>query len=298
MSDVRQWTPSPKCCFCGSAFIQQEIHSRLAFVCPTDECRSRQMKWMMLDKDEILFYLPLPKQVELEEAIASQQFGFICIGGDRAGGKSKALRNIGYRYCRKFQNFNVLLLRRTFPELIRNHVQHAQREVKRLNAKIASSKVTFEETDSILEFGHCNDSDDFKNYIGAEYDLVIYDQLEMFTEQQFSEINACAGRIHRVGWRGLALAGENPGGPLSAFIDELFITKDRNGEKYPDYDPSQYCFVPAHLEDNAYIPKGYADFLAGIEPVKREMYRFGTRDRFPGQFFTNFDESTHVRALA
>jgi hypothetical protein len=291
----RAWTPSPACCWCDAPFIQQEIHGRLAFVCPSDPCRTRQLNWLMLDTDGVLFYLPLPKQVELEEAIASQQFGFICIGGDRAGGKSEALRKIAYRYCLKYPGFSVLLLRRTFPELVRNHVQKAQREVKRINAKLASYKVTFDTSDSILEFGHCQDDRNFMNYVGAEYDLVIYDQLEMFTEQQFTEINACAGRIYRPEWRGLALAGENPGGPMSEFINELFISKARDRGRFPDYDPSQYHFIPASLEDNAYIPKGYADFLAGLEPIKRDMYRFGRRDRYPGQYFAAFNQSEHVR---
>lgn len=269
----------------------------MVFVCPTDACCARQMEWLFLDDDGILFHLPLPKQVELEEAIASQQYGFICIGGDRAGGKSEALRKIAYRYCKKYANFNVLLLRRTFPELVRNHVQKAQREVKRIGGKLASYKVTFDANDSVLEFGHCNEDDDYRRYIGAEYDLIIYDQLEMFTDQQWSEINASVGRIYRPEWRGLALAGENPGGPLSAFVDELFISKKRNSEKYPDYDPSQYHFIPAHLEDNAYIPTGYADFLAGLEPNKRAMYRFGSRSLFPGQFFPTFSKDQHVRTM-
>lgn len=253
------------------------------------------MNWLMLDSDGILFYLPLPKQVELEEAIASQQFGCICIGGDRAGGKSEALRKIAYRYCLKYPGFTALLLRRTFPELVRNHVQKAQREVKRINAKLASYKVTFEATDSILEFGHVQDDSNYANYIGAEYDLVIYDQLEMFTEQIFTEINACVGRIYRPEWRGLSLSGENPGGPMSAFVQELFINKTRDRERYPNYDPSQYQFIPASLEDNAYIPAGYASFLAGLEPIKRDMYRFGNRDHWPGQYFAAFDPTQHVR---
>jgi len=297
MSETRSWKPHPVCCWCGSSFIQQEHFKRLAFVCPTDACRTRQLHWLELDTNGDLFNLPLPKQVELEEAVASQQYGFICIGGDRAGGKSHSLRRLGYRYCRKYDGFNVLLLRRTFPELVRNHVQKAQREARFLDAKYASYKVTFEKNDSVLEFGHCNDTEDFTRYVGAEYDLVIYDQLEMFTEQQFTEINACVGRIYRPGWRGVAIAGENPGGPLSAFVDHLFISKDQDREKYPDYDPSQYHFIPAHLEDNAYIPANYSDFLAGLEPNKREMYRFGNRDRFPGQFFSTFSKSQHVSNL-
>ncbi len=150
---------------------------------------------------------------------------------------------------------------------------------------------------SEIEFGHCNTADDFKSYIGAEVDLLVFDQIEQFTEQQVTEISASVGRIRRNDWKGLVLAGENPGGPLASFVDQLFISKTRDRIKYPKYDPNKYGFVKAELDDNPWVDDDYVDFLAGLEPAKRDMYRFGRRDVFPGQFFKTFNPTTHVVSL-
>jgi hypothetical protein len=100
--------------------------------------------------------------------------------------------------------------------------------------------------------------------------------------------------VRRSNWRSLLLAGENPGGPLSSFVDELFISKTRDRVRYPEYDPDLFHFIAIDLEQNPYVPTTYVQFLASLEPTKRAMYRFGDRSHFPGQFFANFDRSKHV----
>jgi len=249
----------------------------------------------MVDRSGRLFYLPNPKLVDLEEAIAAQTFNAICIGGSRAGGKSLGLRRVAQRYAAKLENFSALFLRRTFPELQRNHGRFCPREADRLGAHYASFKWSVEKTDATIEFGHVQDKHDFSKYIGAEYDLIVIDQIEMFLDIQVSELGASLGRIRRSDWRGLMLAGENPGGPSSSFVDELFISKTRDRTRYPEYDPTLFHWIPIALEDNAYIPEAYVQFLAGIEPTKRAMYRFGDRSHFPGQFMPSFDYAQHVR---
>lgn len=298
----RAWKPEPVCCWCGSGFRQEDIQGMLAWVCEKTECRERQLVWLSLDDNGQFFYLPTPKQTVLEEAVHAAvnrraPYRQICIGGDRGGAKSTALRNIAYRYCRKMQVFKTLFLRRTYIELMDNHIRDAQAtELERIGGKYANYVVSFADTKSSLQFGHCQDAKDFSKYVGPEYDLIIFDQLEQFTQQQYSEICAATGRKRRQGWRGVVVAGENPGGPLSAFVDELFISKTRDRVKYPGYKPEHYHFIPAQLEDNPWIDSDYEDFLAGLEPVKRDMYRFGRRDRYPGQFFGSFDRDLHVKA--
>ncbi len=291
------WIPDYRCCWCQREFVQKEIASRLAWVCPTPECEDRCRVWEILDVNGALFYLPMPKQTELEELIASQQYKFITIGGDRGGGKSHTLRMINYRYARKMQNFVGYFLRREWSMLMRNHMSKCPAESKRLGFKWANRTATFPETDGIIEFSHCEDPNDFKNFIGAEADLVTYDQQEQFLEQQFTEIGAAAGRIRRIGWRGLVLGGENPGGPLSAYINELYIEKTRDPVKYPKYDPSLYHFLTSVLDDNPNCDPDYVHNLAQLEPVKRAMYRGGRRDIFPGQYFKDFTHPRRVQAL-
>lgn len=295
MAEERAWKPDPRCCWCGSAYVQEDFDDALFFVCPTPACKERQLTYRMLDISGRVFYIPIPRLVMLEEAIAQQQYRAICIGGDRGGGKSLGLRRIAQRLCQKYDNFSVLFLRRTFTELELNHMQYCDDEALRLGADFTKNHMTWP-NNSRLRFGHCQDPKDFKNYVGAQVDLLELDQIEMFTDQQVTEIGAAVGRIRRPGWRGLLLAGENPGGPLSSFVDELFISKNRDKVRYPNYDPSKYHFIRAELDDNPWVDEDYVDFLAGLEPIKRDMYRFGNRSRFPGQFFGAFDPAQHVSA--
>lgn len=296
MTETRSWIPRSICCWCGSDFVKREIAHRTAWVCPTTACFDRQMAWVMYDKSGVLFYLPMPKQAELEEAVAAHSAESICLGGSRGGGKSIGIRRIAQRYCQKLENFSVLFLRRTFDELQRNHMKFCPREAHMLGAKYTARKFEFPDHDSTISFAHCDDPDDYANYIGAEFDLIVFDQLEMFTEQQFTEICPSTSRVDREDFPGLVLCGENPGGPLSAFVDELFIAKSRDVEKYPEYDPKDYLFIPSHLEDNPNVSARYIKRLAGLTPERREMYRYGRRDIFPGQFFSQFNAAKHVTA--
>lgn len=295
MSD---WIPVFRCHWCGCEFIQRTVARVEAWTCPTKACFQRQLKWKMLDKDGRLFYLPLPRQVEVEEAIQSQRYGAIAVGGQRNSGKSAMLRRICYRLCQEFEEFSVIFLRRSFPELLLNHQKFAIKEAKRLAFKYGPKQVDFPETGSEIIWGHCYQTADYANYIGGDVDLIVFEQLEEFEEIQFTEISASTGRTRkRKGWRGLVLAGENPGGPLSAFVDEFFISKNPDPEKYPDYNPKNYHFIHASLEDNPYADPRYVDNLATLSPARRQMFRYGRRDIFPLQYFKAFLREDRVQAL-
>jgi hypothetical protein len=251
----------------------------------------------MNDEDGHLFYLPNPRQVVLEEAVESRLYAAICIGGARGGSKSIAWRRIAQRYCRKLQNFTVLFLRRELEPLELNHLRFIHSESKALGATFASMTQKFPATDSQIRFSHCHKPDDYRRYVGAEADLVVFEQLEQFEEIQFKEISAAAGRTDRDDWRGLVGASENPNGPSSAFVDTIFVRKDMDKEKFPNYDPSQYHFIFSQHSDNPWVSKQYVHALALMDSEKREMYRWGNRDVFPGQYFPAFDPTKHVVAL-
>jgi hypothetical protein len=252
----------------------------------------------MLDVAGRLFYLPLPRQVEVEEAIETQLYGAIAIGGHRNSGKSAMLRRVCYRLCDQFEEFSILFLRRNFPELQLNHMKYAVKEAARIGAKYGAKQMDFPETGSELIWGHCYKTEDYKNYIGGDVDLIVFEQLEEFEEIQFTEISASTGRTRgRKNWRGLVLAGENPGGPLSSFVEEFFINKNPPPERYPDYQPSQYHFIPASLEDNPYADPRYVNNLATLSPARRQMFRFGRRDIFPLQYFKTFLRPDRIQTI-
>jgi len=294
---AESWAIDARCCWCGKPFIQDQILGAWFWICETPSCFDRQCRWAMFDVDGQLFYLPTPKQVELEEAVEAQRYRYICMGGSRGGSKSTGLRRLCYRYCMKYPDFTAYLLRRTFPDLEKDHLLKAQKEMRRLGAKLASRKVTWPKSDSVLAFGHCHEDDDWKNYVGAEADLLAIDQIEMFTDKQVTEIAAMIGRMRRDGWRGVLVAGENPGGPLAEYIDEVFISKTRDRIKYPAYNPDDHLFIKTQVEDNPWVDEEYGAVLMALEPAQRARYRWGRRDVFPGQYFGDFKTDGRVERI-
>jgi hypothetical protein len=251
----------------------------------------------MLDRYGKLFYLPMPRLVELEEAVASQQFGAICLGGDRSSGKSVGLRALMYRYCQKIENFASVLLRRDFPQLELNHMRFMERDADRLGATFSAKSMKFHETGALLRCGHCHARKDYESYIGGDLDLITFVQLEQFEREQFTEIAPSTGRIRRDDWRGLVLAEENPGGPLSAFVEELFVEKNPDPKEYPDYNPADHHFIRTQLDDNPWTDPRYVNKLANMTYERREMMRFGRRDIFPNQYFKRFRHPKRVQRL-
>ena len=293
-AETRDWTPCYRCCWCRSEFVQRMVDGVKAWVCPTDACYERQIKFKILDVNGKLFYLPMPRLVELEEAVESQNYGAICLGGDRSGGKSVGIRALIYRYCMKIENFAGLFLRREFPQLELNHMRFVPTEAKRLGGSYSDKTLKFPETNAVLKFGHCHAPKDYASYIGGDLDLIAFGQLEQFTQQQFTEISPSTGRIRRDNWRGLVLAEENPGGPLSSFVKEFFIEKNPDPKAFPDYDPTDHHFIASQLDDNPYTDPRYVKKLANLIHERRQMFRFGRRDIFPGQYFQRFNAAKHV----
>lgn len=66
-------------------------------------------------------------------------------------------------------------------------------------------------------FGHCDDKRDWKRYVGQEYQIICFDELTWFTEEQYDEI--CKRlRSSAKGLPRLIRATSNPGGPGHGFV--------------------------------------------------------------------------------
>lgn len=296
-SELQPWAIKTKCRWCGEDFIRLEIDHANAWVCPTEACRARQIDWKRVDRNGNLFYLPMPVQVEFHESIKSQQFGAICIGGERGSSKSIALRNAIYNACDVFQEFSVLMFRKELGELELNQWRFFERECPRIGAEWSAKKIVFPETGAEIRPAHSNKPDDFRKYIGGDVDLIAIEQVEEFTQTQVAEIGAATGRNTKYPtWRGLLAVTENPGGPLSDFVNQIFVRKDLDKEKYPQYNAADYHFIEARLSDNPWTDSRYEQKLAILSPARREMMRHGRRDVFEGQFFQTFLKDTHVTA--
>jgi hypothetical protein len=217
----------------------------------------------------------------------------VLYGGAAGGGKSHAIRYDALIRCLSVPGYRALLLRRTFPELRDTHIDKLQLEVKRLGGDFlkGENKAVFSNGSAII-CGHCEDEASVGRYLSTEYDCIYFDELVTFSEKQYKFI-ASRARTSKPGVLPLVRAATNPGGSNSYWVKRYWILKDIRKDEDPAYDPSQYGFIPATLDDNEYIDATYeARLMALPSEALRRAFRYGDWDVFEGQYFSEWRTRT------
>lgn len=191
--------------------------------------------------------------------------------------------------CLSVPNYRALLLRRTFPELRNTHIDKLIFEAKELGGEyFKSESVARFPNGSFIEVGHCEDESSVAKYLSTEYDAIYFDELVTFTDRQFLFISSRA-RSTKPGVKPIVRAGSNPGGANSYWVKRYFILRDIQKHENEDYDPSEWAFVPARLDDNPHIDASYERRLMALPTeALRRAYRYGDWDVFEGQAFPEF----------
>lgn len=211
-------------------------------------------------------------------------------GGAAGGGKSDALLMGALRYIHE-PGYRALLLRRTFPELLRSLIPKSFLRYTPLGGKpnmSAQPQWRFP-SGAVIEFGHLQHDHDVHKYQSAEYQYIGFDELTSFTEAQYIYMRS---RLRTTGnIRCCIRAGTNPGGeghewvmkrwapwldpgcPVRAKPNEKLYFF--NGENGPEWQPSNVSgtlscvFVPARISDNPHLNADYAEVLKGMDRVNR-----------------------------
>jgi phage terminase large subunit len=298
VADLATIHPLAKCCWCGSPFVLGTVKGAAVWLCPTEACWKKQVARAMAvtlkGKGEVVRFVPLPRQVEAEQATFEGPAIYVLIGGAAGGSKSRGLREIGHKAALKTPQTRVLLLRRTYKELDQTHLRDVEMEAPQMGADaVPSAKVVRYPNGSVMQFGHCETAADAANYLSAEYDLIIFDELVTFEETMFLLI-ASRARSTKPGVVPKVIAGTNPGGPQSHWVRARFIDHTVDLDQYPDYDPAEWVFIPSKLEDNPYLDQAYERKLLALPPELRKAYRDGDWDIFPGQYFPEWRKKSHV----
>ena len=216
---------------------------------------------------------------------------FVAYGGARAGGKSWALRHKAVLLALNNPGIKILLLRRTYKDLERNHVRELAPMLRGLAHYSKQDKLFTFPNGSLLELGYCAAESDVDQYQGQEYDIIFIDEATQFTEYQFSTLTACLRGANDFPHRMYLTC--NPGGVGHEWVKRLFITRRYE----PGEDPDEYEFIPATVFDNqVFLEKdpGYVNTLNSLPEGLREAWRDGNWDMLAGRYFTEFDRSVHV----
>lgn len=233
---------------------------------------------------------PYPKQEEFFEASTTR----VAYGGARGGGKSWAMRTKFILLALAYPGIQILLLRRTFPELRENHIIPLQKALNGIaQYKDSTKEFTFKNR-SRIKLGYCLNESDILQYQGQAYEVIGMEEATQFTYMQYialTESNRLSGNTE--GFVPRMYFTCNPGGVGHEWVKRLFIDK-----RYTENENAEdYTFVPSTVYDNEYIisqnPQ-YVKTLEALPPLRRKAMLYGDWDAFEGQYFPEFSREKNV----
>lgn len=216
---------------------------------------------------------------------------FVAYGGARGGGKSWAIDRKAPLMDMYYPGIKILLLRRTYKDLERNHVRTLEPLLQGIARYSRQEKCFYFPNGSILELGYCASEADVLQYQGQEYDVIIIDEATQFTEYQFETLTACLRGANNFPKRMYLTC--NPGGVGHEWVKRLFIDRKYRGSENPE----DYIFIPATIYDNTVLLEndpGYVNMLNNLSEGLRQAWRDGNWDMLAGQYFSEFDRNVHV----
>ena len=234
---------------------------------------------------------PYDKQKEFFAAKARR----IAYGGARGGGKSWAMRTKFVLLAMRYSGIQILLLRRTFPELRENHIMPLRRDLKGIATFKESTKEFIFKNSSRIKLGYCQSEGDVLQYQGQAYEVIGLEEATQFSEFQYTaltESNRLSGNLKEDFVPRMYFTC-NPGGVGHSWVKRLFIDRDyREGE-----DGSDYIFIPSTVYDNRYLMDKNPEYIKNLESLpllRRKAMLYGDWDAFEGQYFTEFSRDKHV----
>lgn len=209
----------------------------------------------------------------------------VAFGGARGGGKSWSVRTKAKLLCLRYAGIKILIVRRTYAELINNHINFLRAELNGIARYNKTEKVFTFSNGSTIKFGYCATDGDLDQYQGAEYDVIFLDEATQLMEMWIKKITACVRGVNDFPKR--IYYTMNPGGASHGYIKRLFIDRQfEDGEC-----PEDYTFIQSLVTDNKVLMASQPDYIRQLEalpPKLREAWLYGRWDIFEGQFFEEF----------
>lgn len=234
---------------------------------------------------------PYPPQIDFFKADSK----YIAYGGARGGGKSWALRIKAMLLAVNYPGIQILLLRRTFPELRENHIIPLMQNLKDVATYRSQDKVFEFANGSRIVLGYCKSELDVLQYQGQAYEVIIIDEATQFSYFQFQSLTECnrSSGLCSGPFNPRMYLSCNPGGIGHNWVKRLFIDKKyQNQERAGDY-----TMIRAKVYDNKFLMDNSPDYVRALENLPEDRRRAmldGDWDIFAGQYFPEFNKSDHV----
>lgn len=240
---------------------------------------------------QITISQPYPKQIRFFRSTKR----YIAYGGARGGGKSWAARTKAVLLCLNYVGMQILLVRRTLPELRENHILPLQAILKDVARYDAQNKEFLFPNGSRMKLGYCSAESDVLQYQGNAYDVIFIEEATQFTEFQkdaLMESNRSSGMMKERFTPRMYFTC-NPGGVGHSWVKRLFVDKDYRNKENPD----NYDFIPSTVYDNGYLMTNNPEYIENLEnlpEMRKRAMLLGDWDSFDGQYFDEFNRDIHV----
>ena len=266
------------------------------------------------------------KATNKQESFFKAETRYVGYGGAKGGGKSHAIRMKATFLAFAYPGIQMLIVRRTLPELRENHSKRLQvvyaQFPQELQPKYNDTEKAFMfPWGSRIKLGYCDTESDVLQYQGQEYDVLFIDEATQLSEYQFHWLDSCVRGTN--GFPKRTYITCNPGGVGHAWVKRLFIDKDmKRCEQSGDYTFIQALVWdndPLFLEDAGYkqalkqlrkeykdsmplyeikeLAKQEADYVRKLKNLPSDLKRAwldGDWSIFAGQYFGEFSESKHI----
>lgn len=218
-------------------------------------------------------------------------------GGARGGGKSHwGVAQIVADDCMRYAGLKALILRKVgksnrenFEDLRRRVLAGVPNEYNR------GEGVLYLPNDSRVFLGHFQKDSDIDAYLGIEYDVILVEEATTLAARKYRDIQTC-NRSSKSGWRPRMYSTTNPGNVGHAWYKQRFIAPHQVGKEILPLDAQagDTRFIPATVDDNAFVNAEYRRILDGLTGWQKRAWRYGDWDIAAGQFFTTWRRDVHV----
>jgi len=214
-------------------------------------------------------------------------------GGAKGGGKSYLIR--AREIYRRMTNPKTkgLIVRKTYPELLSNHIRMFFTEYPQtVNWYKSSEKAIYYPNGSITELSHLGSVQDVYTYQGREYEDISIDEITQHEETVFKILRS-SNRTTNPNIKPTMLLTGNPGGIGHGWAKRLFIDKLYQENE----NPSDFGFVQAKVYDNKALMDADPDYIKRLMDLPadlRRAYLEGDWTVFAGQVFSEFRRELHT----
>lgn len=116
--------------------------------------------------------LNIPPPSEKQKLFLKANTKHVGFGGARGGGKSWSVRAKAKLLALRYPGIRILIVRRTYPELINNHINILRTELLGIAKYNDKDKVLKFLNGSTINFAYCDNDKDLDRLQGVEYDII------------------------------------------------------------------------------------------------------------------------------